>query len=109
MGSGPEAPSLEVVYARRDRQRVVTVPLEDGMTALMAVQASGLLEDCPEIATLPLALGIYGRRVEGSQPLRPGDRVEIYRPLEVDPREARRRAAQDAGRRRRQRAAPRPG
>jgi len=50
-----------------------------------------------------LPLGIFGRRVEGAQPLRAGDRVEIYRPLKFDPREARRKAAQAA------RTARRPG
>lgn len=92
----PEAPLIEVAYARPDRQRVVELPFSAGMTALAAVEASGLLE---EFALDPanLAVGIYGRKVDGSQPLRPGDRVEIYRPLAVDPREARRRSARDQG------------
>ena len=63
------------------------------MTAEEAVRASGLLEEFPELAGQALALGIYGRRVDGTQVLRAGDRVEIYRPLKVDPRDARRRAA----------------
>jgi hypothetical protein len=36
---------------------------------------------------------VFGRRVDGQHVLRAGDRVEIYRPLKVDPRDARRRAA----------------
>jgi putative ubiquitin-RnfH superfamily antitoxin RatB of RatAB toxin-antitoxin module len=62
------------------------------MTAFEAVTASGLLEEFPDLAGRDLPLGIYGRRVESAQVLRDGDRVEIYRPLRVDPREARRRA-----------------
>jgi hypothetical protein len=94
--SGPDA-SVEVVYALPDRQCVVRLPLRDGMTALDAVQASGLEREFREIAGRDLVLGIYGRRVEATQVLRSGDRVEIYRPLKFDPREARRQAAQ-AGR-----------
>ena len=63
------------------------------MTAAQAVRASGLLEEFPELGCQVLALGIYGRRVDPGHLLRAGDRVEIYRPLKVDPREARRRAA----------------
>jgi putative ubiquitin-RnfH superfamily antitoxin RatB of RatAB toxin-antitoxin module len=86
--------TVEVVYALPDRQRVVQLPLRDGMTALEAVQAAGLEREFPEIVGHGLVLGIYGRRVEATQVLRSGDRVEIYRPLKFDPRDARRRAAQ---------------
>jgi len=85
---------VEVAYALPGRQRVVQLPLLDGMTALDAVQAAGLEREFPEIAGHDLVLGIYGRRVEATQVLKGGDRVEIYRPLKFDPRDARRRAAQ---------------
>jgi uncharacterized protein len=93
--SGSEA-VVEVVYARPDRQRVVRVPLRAGMTAQEAVAASGLAREFPEIAARPLLLGIYGCRIDDAHPLRDGDRVEIYRPLKFDPRDARRKAAQAA-------------
>lgn len=89
-------PSVEVAYARADRQWLVIVPLREGLTALGAVQSSGLLEECPELAPRPLLLGIYGERVDEARLLRGGDRVEIYRPLRNDPRDMRRRAAQAA-------------
>ena len=89
--------SVEVVYALPDWQRVVSVPLAEGMTAEQAVQASAILAEFPELAAKERILGIFGRRVEGGQQLRDGDRVEIYRPLKFDPRDARRKAAQ-AGR-----------
>jgi len=96
-----EPPSVEVVYALPTRQRVVTVPLGVGMTALDAVHASGLLAEYPELDAASLALGIFGRRVDASQTLRADDRVEIYRPLRHDPRVARRQAVESgAGRRR---------
>jgi len=91
----PEA-SVEVAYALPDRQRVVRVPLRDGMTAIEAVRAAALEAEFPELARPTLILGIHGRRVEEQQPLRDGDRVEIYRPLKFDPREARRQAARAA-------------
>lgn len=93
--SSPE-PAVTVVYARPERQWEVRVRLREGMTAEEVVRASGLVRERPEIATQPLLLGIYGRRVEGDQVLRDGDRVEIYRPLRFDPREARRNAARAA-------------
>jgi putative ubiquitin-RnfH superfamily antitoxin RatB of RatAB toxin-antitoxin module len=86
--------TIEVVYALPDRQRVVQLPLRDGMTALEAVQAAGLEREFPEIACRDPVLGIYGRRVAATEVLRSGDRVEIYRPLKFDPRDARRKAAQ---------------
>lgn len=96
--SSPERPRIEVVLALPDRQYVAALPLHAGMTALDAVRASGLLERFPGPADATPALGIYGKRVEGTHLLREGDRVEIYRPLTNDPREARRRAAQAARR-----------
>ena len=86
--------TVEVACALPDRQRVVQLPLREGMTALEAVQAAGIEREFPEIAGRDLVLGIYGRRVEATHALRNGDRVEIYRPLKFDPREARRKAAQ---------------
>lgn len=93
--SSPDA-AVEVAYARADRQWLVSVPLRDGLTALGAVRASGLLEECPELMAQPLLLGIFGERVDAARLLRSRDRVEIYRPLVNDPREMRRRAAQAA-------------
>jgi putative ubiquitin-RnfH superfamily antitoxin RatB of RatAB toxin-antitoxin module len=99
-----EPPVVEVVYALPTRQRIVSVPLGVGMTALEAVQASGLLAEFPELNATSLALGIFGRRVDASQPLRAEDRVEIYRPLRQEPRVARRQAAESGAGRRRNRA-----
>ena len=91
--AAPEVDWIEVAYAKPERQRVVRLPLAPGLSAIAAVQASGILRECPELDEDKLALGIYGRKVEPGQPLEPGDRVEIYRPLQSDPREARRRLA----------------
>jgi putative ubiquitin-RnfH superfamily antitoxin RatB of RatAB toxin-antitoxin module len=92
----PEPPTVEVVYALPDRQTVRCVPLTAGLTAIEAVRASGLLERHPELSPDTLMLGIYGRRVDAAHALVDGNRVEIYRPLRNDPREARRKAARSA-------------
>ncbi|MGH8313045.1 MAG: RnfH family protein, partial [Gammaproteobacteria bacterium] len=57
------------------------------------VQLSGLQQKYPEIAATACRLGIFGRAVVPQQLLRDGDRVEIYRPLQVDPKQARRKRA----------------
>ena len=83
----------QVVYALADRQHVVDLELQAGATVADAVQASGLREQHPEIGA-DAVLGVFGKVVPGTQRLREGDRVEIYRPLRVDPREARRARTQ---------------
>ena len=83
---------IEVVYALTREQWVVNIPYEDGMTALDAAERSGLMDDHPEIRDRPLVLGLFGDEIGHRQVLRDGDRVEICRPLSLDPREMRRRA-----------------
>jgi hypothetical protein len=76
---------IEVVCALPGEARVATVELAPGATVRDAVAAAGFgLSD---------AVGIFGKRVRPDHPLTNGDRVEIYRPLAVDPKEARRRRA----------------
>jgi hypothetical protein len=82
-----------VVYAIPDRQALRELDLPETATVAEAVARSGLPEQFPEIRSRPLACAIYGRPVADSQVLRAGDRVEILRPLQVDPKESRRRAA----------------
>ena len=77
---------VEVVWVRPARQRVVTVELAPGATALDAVRSSGL-------AAPYVALGMFGKRIEPGTVLRDGDRVELLRALAADPKEARRRRA----------------
>lgn len=87
------APRVEVVYALPQGEDAAFVDLARGRTALAAVRASGLLERHPEIDLGRCKLGIYGKVVDPNAPLADGDRVEIYRPLALDPKEARRRRA----------------
>ncbi|MBN1239726.1 MAG: RnfH family protein [Gammaproteobacteria bacterium] len=84
------ADTVQVVYATPQIQRIVTLERRPGMTAEQAVRASGLLEEFPEIGGRPLMLGVYGTQVALDRVLARGDRVEIARPLQRDPRELRR-------------------
>ena len=66
------------------------VALAPGATALDAIRASGVLERFAELDLSRLPVGIWGRACALETRLADGDRVEIYRPLAVDPKEARR-------------------
>lgn len=84
--------TVEVVLALPDRQIVRRVTLADGATALQAVEASGLAREWPGRVD-PQRLGVFSRPVAPEQRLNEGDRVELYRPLLLDPKDARRRRA----------------
>jgi uncharacterized protein len=81
---------VEVVYATREGQDSVLVELESGASALDALRASGLCARHPEIEAGAVRLGVYGTEVAAGFLLPDGARVEIYRPLAIDPKEARR-------------------
>jgi len=68
----------------------LTLELPAPATALDAVRASGVLERHPELGLGAPMLGIWGRACAPDTVLGDGDRVEIYRPLRMDPNEARR-------------------
>lgn len=79
---------VEVVDARPRSARTVRLDLPAGATLRDALAACGFEVD-PE----KQAFGVFGKRAPLEHPLAEGDRVEIYRPLAVDPKEARRRRA----------------
>lgn len=84
---------VTVVYARRLVQTQVVVELEPGATVADAIQRSGLLEKYSDELAGSLSLGVWNKIVREDTLLRDADRVEIYRPLMADPKEARRRRA----------------
>jgi uncharacterized protein len=94
----PVASPLKVAVAYVGPETQVLRPMEvaPGTTAQGAIEGSGVLDQCPEIDLRRYRVGIYGRLVPLAQTLEDGDRVEIYRPLIADPKEARKRRA-DAG------------
>jgi hypothetical protein len=88
---------VEVAYARPDVQVILALELAEGSTAEFAIRQSGILERFPEIDLDQNRIGIFSKPCKLEQILRAGDRVEIYRPLIADPKEARRnRAAKSA-------------
>ncbi len=84
---------IEIAYAKPERQVLLTLNVPQGTTLLRAVQLSGLLTLFPEIDSNAMKLGVFGAICPPEQFVNPGDRVEIYRPLRNDPKEARRRRA----------------
>ena len=82
---------ITVVYSPSPRDvREVDLSLASSSTVLQALQASGLLQLFPLINQQATMVGVWGRKANLSQMLRENDRVEIYRPLTVDPKVARR-------------------
>jgi putative ubiquitin-RnfH superfamily antitoxin RatB of RatAB toxin-antitoxin module len=88
---------VEVVYATPRRQELVSLTVSAGCTVAEAIDRSGLKAQFPELRLDSAAVGIFSRKVSMEQVLQEGDRVEIYRPLIADPREARRRRASSEG------------
>jgi uncharacterized protein len=74
--------------AREVLEWTVTVP--DGATAADAIEASGLMQARPGLDWRDSGIGIWGRKTTADHALREGDRIEVYRPLLVDPKLARR-------------------
>jgi putative ubiquitin-RnfH superfamily antitoxin RatB of RatAB toxin-antitoxin module len=81
---------VEVVRALARQAIVVTIEVPQGATVRDAIEAAGLVHEGE--------VGIFGERVKPESPLRDGDRIELYRPLAIDPKEARRRRARRSGR-----------
>lgn len=90
-----ETLSIEIAYALPHKQEIVRLKLPAGSTVQQAVQASGLLQKYPEIDLAANKLGIYGKLSKPDAPLRDRDRVEIYRPLIADPKEVRKKRADE--------------
>ncbi|ABG40262.1 protein of unknown function UPF0125 [Paraglaciecola sp. T6c] len=88
--------NLEVAYALPDRQALLEVVVEMGHTVEEAIKASGILQRFDDIDLSKSKVGIWNRTCKLSDVPQDGDRIEIYRPLIADPKEARRRRAEKA-------------
>lgn len=85
---------VEVAYALPDRQLIVPIKVKKGTTVMEAAELSNIVEQFPEIDLASAKMGLFGKAVrDTSQALESGDRVEIYRPLLIDPKEARKNRA----------------
>lgn len=84
----------ELVYVPKDAAPLVfSLPWSPQMMVMDVIQQSGWLQDYPEIESLEV--GIFASRVSRDTVVKAGDRLEIYRPLEADPKEKRRRLAKN--------------
>jgi len=94
MIEGPPGITVEVAVAWPELQVIIPLSLPEGSTVADAIERSGLRERFPDLEISPERLGVFADRRAPGDRLREGDRVEIYRPLKVDPKVARRLAAE---------------
>ncbi|GGY81978.1 UPF0125 protein [Cellvibrio zantedeschiae] len=93
--------TVEVAYALPHKQKIIALLVEPGTTASQAAERSGITQHFPEIDLTTAKMGIFGQALgtkglesAANYVLHEGDRVEIYRPLSADPKEARRKRAE---------------
>ena len=84
---------VSVAYALPERQYLLEVDVAPGTTLEAAIVQSGLLQLVPDIDLAQARVGIYGKLKTLETVVRERDRIEIYRPLIADPKEARRKRA----------------
>ena len=86
---------VEIVFATPGRQELVAIDVQPGTTVQQAIDKSAIKERFADVDLGELPVGIWGHEVGRDQELRAGDRVEIYRALQMEPREARRLQSKD--------------
>ena len=84
---------VEIVYAVKERQELISIEIEQGATVADAIERSSIAAFFPDESLEACQTGVWGRLVDRTHVLQDGDRVEIYRDLFIDPREARRERA----------------
>lgn len=93
MESSKSTLHVQVCYALPDRQHLISLTVNNGATIGEAIKRSWIADELCEGDLMIAKIGIYGKLKSLDTALRDGDRVEIYRPLLADPKEARRRRA----------------
>ena len=81
---------VEIVFALPSRQLLEQLHVADGATVADVILASRIAVEFPGHDLDDLQAGIWGQPVDRTHPVKEGDRVELFRPLQMDPREARR-------------------
>ena len=84
---------VSVIHAEPERVFSVELSLPHGATVAEAIERSGIRHSRPGVEISADRVGVFARKVSLDAILRDGDRVEIYRPLTIDPKEARRKRA----------------
>lgn len=87
--------NVEVIYALPEQQALLRVQLAEGATVEDAIRQSGVLEAFPDIDLAVNKVGIFSKLVKLNETVRDKDRVEIYRSLIADPKEVRRKRAEE--------------
>ena len=85
--------AVQVVFATPQAQVIMDVAVKEGTSIAEAICTSGICAQFPEIDPETLQAGVWGKIRSRDYPLREGDRVEIYRDLKADPKDARRSRA----------------
>ena len=93
-GSG-HLPKIEVGYALLERQFLKSLDVKPGASVSEAITLSGVLVAFPEINLDINPVGVYSKKVTLDSVVKDGDRIEIYRALQVSPKEARRLRAKN--------------
>jgi len=83
--------NISLVYADPQQPQWFELDVADGCTISEAIDGSGILHRCPMIDLNTHKTGVFGKLVKLDYLLRPGDRVEIYTPVFVDPKTVKRR------------------
>lgn len=91
-----ETIEVEVVYALPHEQRVITLVVDAALTVSEIIEQSGVLTLYSEIDLDKNKVGVFGRNVRLDATVNDHDRIEIYRPLIADPKEIRRKRAEEA-------------
>ncbi len=87
--------TIELVYALPAKQTLLRLEVPKGTNIAGAIKLSGILEKYPEIDLEKGKFGIFGKLSKTDTVLREKDRVEVYRPLVADPKEVRRKRAEE--------------
>lgn len=82
---------VEVAYATPEKQKIIAVEVEEGSTIETAIDRSGIIEIFPEIDLNKQKVGIFSKAKKLNDFVHAGERIEIYRPLEMSPMDARRK------------------
>ena len=90
-GSASATIAIRVAYATGEEQVIIELSVADGTTIQEAIQRSGILNRYPDIDLRRQRVGVFGQARALDYCPRTGDRIEIYRPLVHDPKEARRK------------------
>jgi putative ubiquitin-RnfH superfamily antitoxin RatB of RatAB toxin-antitoxin module len=80
---------VEVCYGKSDVQVLIPIELPQGSTVAKAIMASGILDRFSELNLSEVKVGIFSNKVALDWHMRSGDRIEIYRPLLLEPNQAR--------------------